>query len=787
MRFNMRFPRLRLRTKIFLGFGLLIALLLGIGGFGSYALSVVGDEIDRLDGITGNSNRLQDLALQMELIRGDLADFGIDLAGDELHAANDAEARALDLLTQSAEYTLSSQRRAMFNGVADKLRAFRVTQARFTSLLQTGATDRQELLARGSTLQSALTDLTSAAVASPVASDAAAAMAARLAVLTAETTSLRFLATLDPALIASFDNAAAAALAGAVVPGRFMSPAVQSAVPPLSAALARYVAGFDKAAPALVEAASLNAEQIRPDLRDMRGITRKALERLASGYEIISQRAYDISSTSLRRQLGLSAIATFIGIVIAWLIARTISRPVVGMTEAMKRLATGDTATDIPGRNRADEIGEMAATMEVFRQQAIENTRLAAAQEEDRMAKERLRKAMETYTEDFGLSVSGVMDSFMAASATMRQAASEVTASARQTQASTTSTVEGAVASSRDLNAVAAAAEEMAASIIAISEQVAHVSRSVQAAVHRATQTDAKVGGLSAAADRIGDIVHLITGIAGRTNLLALNATIEAARAGEAGKGFAVVAGEVKTLAAQTAQATNEIRAQITAIRDATGDAVKAVQDVVTAISEVETVASAIAAAIDEQATATREITASVQVVSANTTTAADAMQQVLAIVDDTNASSRAALEASTEVSRTAETLQSEVTHFLSAMSSAQGDDRRLYERIPVNGLQVTLNLPDHSAVQAAIEDISRGGIGILHHCSDPVGTDMALVLPGGHMVRGRVARNHNGVVALAFRQDEASLAQIDQALAQIGEMNRQPRAGQPEPMRQRA
>jgi methyl-accepting chemotaxis protein len=259
-----------------------------------------------------------------------------------------------------------------------------------------------------------------------------------------------------------------------------------------------------------------------------------------------------------------------------------------------------------------------------------------------------------------------------------------------------------------------------------------------QAAVQRASQTDAKVGGLSAAADRIGDIVHLITGIAGRTNLLALNATIEAARAGEAGKGFAVVAGEVKTLAAQTAQATNEIRTQITAIRDATGDAVKAVQDVVSAISEVETVATAIAAAIDEQAAATREITASVQIVSAKTAQAADAMQQVLAIVDDTNASSRAALEASAEVSRTAETLQSEVTHFLSAMASAQGSDRRLYERISVRGLQVTLNIPGQPGVVAAIEDISRGGIGVVHDSAALVGADMELVLPGGGVVRGR-------------------------------------------------
>ena len=150
-------------------------------------------------------------------------------------------------------------------------------------------------------------------------------------------------------------------------------------------------------------------------------------------------------------------------------------------------------------------------------------------------------------------------------------------------------------------------------SINEISRQVAHVTVSVQAAVDRATETDAKVAGLSAAADRIGDVVRIITDIAGQTNLLALNATIEAARAGAAGKGFAVVAGEVKALAAQTGRATDQIGAQIIAIRDATAEAVTAVREVGVAIGQVETVASAIAAAVEEQAAATREITNSVQ------------------------------------------------------------------------------------------------------------------------------------------------------------------------------
>jgi methyl-accepting chemotaxis protein len=350
----------------------------------------------------------------------------------------------------------------------------------------------------------------------------------------------------------------------------------------------------------------------------------------------------------------------------------------------------------------------------------------------------------------------------------MRQAASKVAEGARQTRASTSSTVEGATASSRDLNSVAAAAEEMAVSINEISKQVAHVTVSVQAAVDRATETDGKVAGLSAAADKIGDVVRIITDIAGRTNLLALNATIEAARAGEAGKGFAVVAGEVKALAAQTARATDQIRAQIVAIRGATGEAVTAVQEVGAAIGEVEAVASAIAAAVELQAAATREITNSVQLVTATTAAAAEAMREVLSIAEVTAASSVTASKSSEEVGRTAETLRSEVSEFLTAMSHGDDSERRLYERIPAGGARATLQIADRPAVQAAIVDISRGGIRLTYDCNCKIGTDAEITLPEGDLVKGRIARNSDGTVGVAFRQDEASLVRIDRALDSI-------------------
>jgi methyl-accepting chemotaxis protein len=767
---KMRFIRFRLRARIYLGFGMLIALLLGIAVFGSYGLSVVGEQIDKMDAITGNSNRLQELALRMEVIRRGLADYNADVDATMLHEVADAETRALTLLKQSADYTLSAKRRAIFNGVADKLQAMMAEQERYVSELEAGTAERKKLSAVHETLKAAVTSLSDAAGATGTPNYRSAGATVRLAVSTIESSSAQFLEAHDPALISKFKTEVETARQAVASLDGSTSPEVTSAASAVVSALELYAATFDTASVALAEGYGIYSDQIRPALRDMQTVTNAALDKLAAGYEIISQKAADLSSNTLTLQLSLSAGATMIGIVTALLIARNICRPINAMTAAMSKLATGDTGSEIPSRNNADEIGEMARAVEVFRQQAIENGRLAAEQAQEHAAKERRQKAMDKHTQEFGSSISGVMEGFMVAAKTMRQAASAVAEGARQTRASTSSTVDGAMASSRDLNSVAAAAEEMAVSINEISKQVVHVTNSVQAAVHRATETDAKVAGLSEVADRIGDVVRIITDIAGQTNLLALNATIEAARAGEAGKGFAVVAGEVKALAAQTARATDQIRAQIVAIRGATGEAVTAVQQVAAAIAEVETVAAAIAGAVTEQAMATQEITASVQQVTANTSAAADAMGEVLSIVESTDASSRTALNASDEVGSTAETLRSEVTHFLSAMSRGDDAERRLYERISAGGAQATLQTAGQPGVTVTIADISRGGISLKHNCNDSVGTDAEVILPGGNVVKARIARNANGLLGLAFRQDEASLARIDRVLAFIGE-----------------
>jgi methyl-accepting chemotaxis protein len=379
-----------------------------------------------------------------------------------------------------------------------------------------------------------------------------------------------------------------------------------------------------------------------------------------------------LMDTTVTTTIGLSVGAFVFGLVIAWLLGGGIAGPVVNMTSAMEKLAGGDKSVEIPAQGRTDEIGQMASAVQVFKEKMIEADRLRAEQEEmKRRAEIEKKAAMNTMADDFESSVKGIVQMVASASTELQSTAQSMSATAEETSRQAGAVAAASEQASTNVQTVASAAEELSSSIREISRQVSESARISGQAVADAGRTNDQVKALAEAAQKIGDVVKLINGIAGQTNLLALNATIEAARAGEAGKGFAVVASEVKSLANQTAKATDEISAQVTSIQGATADSVHAIQTITETIGRINEIAAAIASAVEEQGAATQEIARNVQQAAAGTNEVSSNITGVTKAATDTGAAAGQVLGASGELSTQSEALGAKVDAFIARIRAS--------------------------------------------------------------------------------------------------------------------
>jgi methyl-accepting chemotaxis protein len=670
----MSINNLRVKTKINAGFGAVLALLVAAGGVGVSGLMTAADSQATYSSVSQNTLRVADTD-------GDFGDARRSVLlyvehGDQ-KAADETRRLFAHVNTQLAEAearSLSSERKKMLNDAAKGIAEY---AAAFDTAVQMRAT-REKLLAErvdapGAKARQNLSEYVQSAMAEKNYPEAARAGVAQEALVLARYNGQRYVNTDDTRdLQAARDQAQrfatlAAELVRETAEGRRRILAQDSLAmsKQFVDGLEQYSAASDAVDKQVYGTMTNKANAAAALLETVRTQQKAAMSELG-------QSAAQSASTAKTVSTAVSVIAVLAGAFFAWLIGRAVANPVIGMTDAMRKLAGGDTSTVIPAQGRKDEIGEMAGAVQVFKDSMIETERLRAEQElMKKRAEEERRKAMLDLAARFESQVGAIVDGVTAQATELQATAQAMAATAEQTTRQSSTVAAASEQTTQNVQTVATATEELSASISEIGKQMATSTRMIRDAAQKAELSNEQVTGLTGAADKIGDVVKIIANIAGQTNLLALNATIEAARAGEAGRGFAVVASEVKALATQTARATDEIAQQVKAIQDATQASAQSIQGIAQSIGTVNETASTIAAAVEQQGAATQEIARNVTQAAQGTQEVSSNISGVSQAANDTGSAATQVLSAAGELSKNGERLKQQVESFLREVRAA--------------------------------------------------------------------------------------------------------------------
>ena len=420
------------------------------------------------------------------------------------------------------------------------------------------------------------------------------------------------------------------------------------------------------------------ADRVRPlrvamDL-DSQSMLPRADEIIKQARQTADAASSALAASQTKTRTGIIAVGiamVALGLGFSWLIGRTITRPLNGLAGVMKRLADGDTTARIPATHARDEIGEMARTVIVFRDNMIEREKLAGIQTEASQAQVRRSDSIAQTIAQFKNSVESALSKLREAAMKLELSSSDLNKTADTVSAESHTAEQRATAASENVTTAASAVEQLAASIGEIASQAVKSTDVAGRAVSEAQRTVNTMSELGNAATRIGEVVGLIQAIAGQTNLLALNATIEAARAGESGKGFAVVASEVKSLAGQTAKATEEIAQQIGSIQSAAADSAQAIEQVNAIIKEMSAIATMVAATVDQQNSAVASIAEGVSRASGEARIGAESMSRVAGVTADARSTALDVKDLADAVAVEAESLEAEVRQFLADVQAA--------------------------------------------------------------------------------------------------------------------
>jgi methyl-accepting chemotaxis protein len=662
---------LRIRGRLYGGFGALVLFALGSSGFAVWQMSQVATQAESMTALSTNTIRAAEIAAELHAIRGAILRYSFDQNETSFAEAEKRLAGLSADLDTVLKTTRSEERRASYRQIEKDIAVLKSQRVALGEAIKQMADGRVVLQDAGDKLSSSLRKLVISTRNTMYGQGSTKLESDTLLVQVAN---WRFFVSRDEKNIATFrDNVRVAQQQIVEMEKLEMPPTLAALFGTIRSNLTSYAALFEKASASLLQADSIFNTSISPTvvgaIQQVEGIKASIQQQYSKTSADTNAR---IAGTITMQEIVAGAV-TIAGLLIAFLIARGIIGPLSGLTAGMKQLADGHFDVVLPGLNRKDEVGDMAQAVEGFKvkaeQKAHEDAEARIGQ--DGLAAAQRRREMVKLADDFESAVGEIVETVSSASSELEASAGTLTSSAERSQQLTTMVAAASEEASANVQSVASSTEEMASSVNEIGRQVQESARIAHEAVVQAQKTNDRVGELSKAASRIGAVVELINTIAGQTNLLALNATIEAARAGDAGRGFAVVASEVKALAEQTAKATGEISTQISGIQNATDESVAAIQEIGSTIGRMSEIASTIASAVEQQGAATQEISRNVQ-------QAAHGTQQVSANIGDvqrgaseTGTASSQVLSAAQSLSSDSSRLKVEVSKFLDSVRAA--------------------------------------------------------------------------------------------------------------------
>lgn len=665
---------LKLRTKIMLGFSVVLAVLVGVAGFGFIGLTKVADDVEIYSANVEEATAVSEIATKFLELEADAREYAVT-ADAKLAERAKATIKTLNALIKESKHHVVDE--ADLETIAEIEKEAKIYEKDFEKITQLNVEFRslvdEKLHPYGDRFMDDLDKIQKLFVAEGN-SDASTHVYTLIRhALTARIHANVALGAYDPA---AFDKAEhefdliASGLEALTEAAH--TPEEKALHTELLELFKGYKESFEKAAKDKREVNELMhgevAEQARLLLANVSALKKKTHEAedrvRAHTMELIVSTEYGV--------LIAGVAGLVLGVVLSLLLGSQLSKPIIGMTAAMKRLAEGDLEVEVPAQGRKDEIGQMSGAVQVFKESAIRNRELEAEQEAQKeKAEQEKRRMMIEIADDFDARVGGVVDAVSSAATELNATAQSMGSIAEETSSQAGAVAAASEEASANVQTVAAAAEEMSNSINEINIQVVEASKISRKAVENVSQTAKDIETLARTADEIGEVISLISDIAEQTNLLALNATIESARAGEAGKGFAVVANEVKALANETAKATDGISALILQVQGQTKSAVDAVSEIGAVINQLNETSASIAAAMEEQGATTQEVARNVDEAATGTGEVSSNIMGVTQASQEAGSAASQVTAAAGELSQQAEVMKSEVSKFLDQIRAA--------------------------------------------------------------------------------------------------------------------